>query len=90
MSVRRREGESDALFGARVYRERLRREIHMHVGTGRACQPAPPWLRRGRACYLYERETGYNPPGDWDIERIVGTLVAMAYGEQAPERTGES
>jgi hypothetical protein len=42
-------------------------------------------LRRGRAEYLFENATGSGPPGDWDIERIVGTLVALAY----PEVNGE-
>ncbi len=35
MPVKRRAGESDALFGARCYREQLRQEINMHTGAGR-------------------------------------------------------
>jgi hypothetical protein len=77
--MKRRVDEDDATFGARCYRERLRREISMHTGAGRSTLPAPRWLRRARARYLFERATGSSPPGDWDIERIVGTLVAMAY-----------
>ena len=83
MPVKRREGESDALFGARCYREELRREINMHVGTGRACQPAPKWLRKGRASHLYERATGYGPPAGMANEAIVEALVWMAYPEVA-------
>lgn len=85
MPVRRRADEDDATFGARCYRELLRREISMHTGSGRSTLPAPRWLRRARARYLFEKATGSGPPGDWDIERIVGTLVALAY----PEVNGE-
>jgi hypothetical protein len=79
MPVKRRAGESDALFGARCYREQLRQEINMHTGAGRFTNPAPPWLRQGRASYLYERATGHGPPAGMTNEAIVEALVQMAY-----------
>jgi hypothetical protein len=57
----------------------------MHTGSGRSALPAPNWLKRARAHWLFEKAMGSNPPGEWDIERIVGTLVALAY----PEVNGE-
>ena len=80
MAVKQRLGEDDNTFDARCYRERLRREINMHVGTGRSCQPAPKWIRRARASYIYEQARGHGS-GTMSIDEIIEDLIRSAYGD---------
>jgi len=82
--AKQRAGESDEAFGARCYRERLRREVAMHTGVGRHCQRASRWLRRERARELYRQAKGYGPDPTWSTEALVEHLVRLAYPEVAP------